>query len=373
MADERLAADGDHGPAIENNLNGNDDPTGGQGSSLASENPALVTPAETREEILSRHRKEVKELQAKEIGMKKNAAKGSKAKQKAKKKEVDEEIARLDAKMKARHMRELAGLDGSEGRKAEGRTDTNVGSDLDSLVRMVAGVGIGKGVGGEGRISKAQKRREKRSQQELEREQRIGEEQGSVPSKKAVEDGQFLKKLLPLGLQVKEVKPDGHCLYRAVEDQLRLRAPSYPTNLDSAVDFRVLRASAAQYMREHVDDFLPFVLAEAAGEEGEEASSMERFEQYCSQLESTAAWGGHLELQALAKVLHRPITVISADLPDVDIGQEFATDLGVPLQPPIRLSYHRHAFGLGEHYNSVVPLPQQLEGSSTENLLEMPA
>ncbi|GLT95817.1 hypothetical protein SLE2022_134790 [Rubroshorea leprosula] len=55
---------------------------------------------ETRDEILSRHRKEISDLQKKEIEMKKAAAKGSKAERKAKKKQVEEEISRLSAKLK---------------------------------------------------------------------------------------------------------------------------------------------------------------------------------------------------------------------------------------------------------------------------------
>lgn len=57
-------------------------------------------PKETRDEVLARHRKEIKALQGKEVELKKQAAKGSKAAQKAAKNAVDEQIAKLDASLK---------------------------------------------------------------------------------------------------------------------------------------------------------------------------------------------------------------------------------------------------------------------------------
>jgi len=57
----------------------------------------------------------VKELQAKDMEMKKAAAKGSKAEQKAKKKQVEETTAKMESEMKARHARELISLE-SDGR-----------------------------------------------------------------------------------------------------------------------------------------------------------------------------------------------------------------------------------------------------------------
>jgi OTU domain-containing protein 6 len=35
-------------------------------------------------------------------------------------------------------------------------------------------------------------------------------------------------------------------------------------------------------------------------------------------------------------------------MPTVKMGEDFAGE-------PLRVSYHRHAYGLGEHYNSLLP------------------
>lgn len=50
--------------------------------------------------------------------------------------------------------------------------------------------------------------------------------------------------------------------------------------------------------------------------------------------------------------MRRPFEVIQSEGRPVVIGDEF----GDPSSKPILLTYHRHMFGLGEHYNSVRPL-----------------
>ena len=111
------------------------------------------------------------------------------------------------------------------------------------------------------------------------------------------------------------------------------------------------------------------------------------FERYCRSVEATAAWGGQLELRALAHVLRRRIVVYSAHLPTVEMGEEYRVEEAAP---PLRVAYQcvpslwiapgrvpatgrpracclhalnacaihsasrrQHAYGLGEHYNSV--------------------
>lgn len=92
------------------------------------------------------------------------------------------------------------------------------------------------------------------------------------------------------------------------------------------------------------EQFAPFLLPEDDSEDPEQ-----HFEKYCFTLETTAAWGGHLELTALAAALQRQIKVHAVGMPTVTIGDEFA---GEGKAPPLEVCYLRHAFGLGEHYNS---------------------
>ncbi|KAI9165090.1 hypothetical protein LWI28_007464 [Acer negundo] len=298
---------------------------------------------ETRDEMLSRHRKETAQLQNKEVELKKTAAKGSKAEQKAKKKQVEEEISKKSAELKEKQAEELASL-------GYCNSNGNEKSNLDTLVKAIAGVSVNN-QHDHSKPSKSVKRREKRAQEEAAREQRIQEEQSNIVSDRVVEDEKLKRKLEPIGLAVNEIKPDGHCLYRAVEDQL-----AHLSGGTSPYTYQKLREMVAAYLRYHASNFIPFYLSENMINDDSDRSQAERFENYCKEVESTAAWGGELELRALTHCLRKHILIYSGSFPDVEMGKEYKSDGGSGLSnASIVLSYHRHAFGLGEHYNSVVP------------------
>ncbi|XP_027349928.1 deubiquitinase OTUD6B isoform X1 [Abrus precatorius] len=298
---------------------------------------------ETLDEVLSRHRKEISQLQKKEVEMKKAAARGSKAEQKAKKKQVEEEVSQLSAKLKEKQAKELAALGYNSG-------NGNEKSNLDSLVKAIAGVSV-TSQPEHTKVSKAKQRRDKKAQQEVEREQRIQAEQSDIISDREIENEKLERKLKPLGLTVCEIKPDGHCLYRAVEDQLALLSGG-----SSPYTYQELREMVATYMRKHTSDFLPFFLSENLIGSDSDESPAQKFENYCKEVESTAIWGGQLELGALTHCLKKHIMIFSGSFPDVEMGKEYKPDDGTSLSnSSIMLSYHKHAFGLGEHYNSLVP------------------
>lgn len=282
--------------------------------------------AETPEELLAKqHRKEKKDLQAKIQSMKNAVPKNDKKRRK----QLTEEITKLEADLNQKHEEEVKQLKLTTNTKAE---------------EVINGVESLKMDGGEEeevkqpRVTKAQKRREKKAAQEKERETRIAE--AEVQNLQGVRHQEGLKltqKLAQQQLQVKEISSDGHCMYRAVEDQLAQRpVPGLPMNV------KELRSRTAQHMRSHADDFLPFLTNPNTGD----MYTTDEFEKYCSDVEHTAAWGGQLELRALTHVLHLPIAVIQADSPTLKIGEEYDSE-------PITLVYMRHAYGLGEHYNSV--------------------
>ena len=106
------------------------------------------------------------------------------------------------------------------------------------------------------------------------------------------------------------------------------------------MNFQQLRERASDWIRTHAEEYRPFMV----GKE-EELISDEQFEEYCTQIVNEPVWGGNLELQALSQSLEISINVIQSDN-CVVIGEEFAKK--------IYISYHRHEYGLGEHYNSLV-------------------
>lgn len=73
----------------------------------------------------------------------------------------------------------------------------------------------------ERRIAKAQRKRDKKAAKEAERERLKEEINKSVVDMRGIELEQINNLLRADGLQVKEVMADGHCMYRAVADQLR--------------------------------------------------------------------------------------------------------------------------------------------------------
>jgi OTU domain-containing protein 6 len=103
---------------------------------------------------------------------------------------------------------------------------------------------------------------------------------------------------------------------------------------------------------DHEHDFSPFC---------ELTDSVPDYETYVDRVRSSADWGGHLELRALSIALKRPVVVYSAQsLEPLRIEEqqregesELSSDNN---DDPIRLSYHRSYYALGEHYNQVVPV-----------------
>ncbi|XP_051925239.1 deubiquitinase OTUD6B [Hippocampus zosterae] len=285
---------------------------------------------ETPEELLlKQHRREKKDLQAKIQSMKNSVPKNDKKRRK----QMTEEIAKMEAELDHKHDEEL--------RQLVSTSDTQV----EEAVNGVEGLTVEE----QPRVTKAQKRRNKKAAQERERESRIAEaEVQNLQGERHLEGVKLAEKLSSRGLQIKEISSDGHCMYRAIQDQLARRA-------ESELSVKELRCRTAAYMRGHADDFLPFLSQPDTGD----VYTAEAFEKYCNDVEHTAAWGGQPELQALSRVLRCPIEVIQADSPPISIGEEHAGD-------PITLIYMRHAYGLGEHYNSVEQLKEPADDKRAE-------
>jgi len=115
---------------------------------------------------------------------------------------------------------------------------------------------------------------------------------------------------------------------------------------DRTADFWTVRSVAAAELRARRSHFMPFV----TNENGEGGADEAHYAAYCDRVETTATWGGHLELQALAGALKVPITVYEAAANNFEAREDGCEG------NPLELSYHRHMFSLGEHYNSVVKI-----------------
>ena len=176
------------------------------------------------------------------------------------------------------------------------------------------------------------------------------EEAARLPDRRESERTHMAVLLQSHHLAEKDVRPDGHCLYSAIADQLVVAGlPLEPTpdgsstrtsddEIDHQPDYRKVRRAAADYVRHHPDHFAPFL---------EEAPDV-----YAHRIGETAEWGGHLELIAIARSYGVVIQVLQADGPLQSIRPQEATSED---GPTLWLAYYRHRYGLGEHYNSLRP------------------
>lgn len=137
-----------------------------------------------------------------------------------------------------------------------------------------------------------------------------------------------------------QITADGHCLYRALSDQLHRVA-----NKD--MTFEELRSLAASHMRAQPDDYIPFLLSDSG-----DLLDSEGFESYCNAIVGSekVVWGGNPEIVALSRALGREIVVYASDA-----VHRFGEANG---EAPLQVTFHKHYFGLGSHYNSAVPQEQ---------------
>ncbi|KAK1331907.1 hypothetical protein QTO34_007583 [Cnephaeus nilssonii] len=269
------------------------------------------------EQLVRKQRREKKELQAKIQGMKNAVPKNDKKRRK----QLTEDVAKLEAEMEQRHREELEQLKLT----AKGSQGDFDAVNISNLVLE----------NHPPRISRAQKRRDKKAALEKEQKERIAEaEIENLYGARHVESEKLAQILAARQLEIKQIPSDGHCMYRAIEDQLKER--------ECPLTVAALRSRTANYMQSHMEDFLPFLTNPNTGD----MYTPEEFGKYCDDIINTAAWGGQLELRALSHILQTPMEIIQADSPPIVVGEEYPNK-------PLILVYMRHAYGLGEHYNSV--------------------
>jgi OTU domain-containing protein 6 len=182
---------------------------------------------------------------------------------------------------------------------------------------------------------------------ELDRQKEMG---GMGPSARDLEIDRLAELYLdPNNLDIVEVPADGHCLFRAIAELLNTEVTIDDEDDDYEhilMDYRILREKCADELALHEDTLGPFCEYE------------DSFQSYVERIRTSAdAWGGHVELRALSQALNRPIIVYSATAPPLVMkGLSFEGEEENPLsefKKPLRVTYHRHYYALGEHYNYV--------------------
>ena len=331
------------------------------------------------EELQARHRKEQRDLQAKVTQKKKSATKKTR-------KGVNDECAELERQLQERQQAEIATHPvgsvpvtsdeaGEERIRPRSPEHGGISGMPDSPLPESASEppeGVGRGDQGEELKDTAQaipvtetanrtqpakkpnRQKARLAKRAAEKEALVAEaaqEATALPNLREVERAAMLKDFERYGLTEKEVRPDGHCLYSAVADQLkqigiglrpdvsgRREGDEVDTDRGELADYKVVRYAAADFIARYPDDFVPFL--------------EEPLIDYTRKIRDTAEWGGQLELLALAKAYGVGIHVLQSASRLEKIVPDQSTEAGT-----IWLAYYRHHFGLGEHYNSLRKAP----------------
>lgn len=124
-------------------------------------------------------------------------------------------------------------------------------------------------------------------------------------------------------------------MYYAISDQLDRKLTTIKT-------CEQLREACSRYMLAHQDDFIPYL---------EDVDFDEvKYRDYCERICDPTNWGGQLELKALSDALDVVIEVVQAEGGELLIGAGQSNE-----DKRLVITYHRHMYGAGEHYNSTEP------------------
>lgn len=316
------------------------------------------------DELLAKHRKEQKDLQARITQKKKSATKKTR-------RGINEECDRLQKEVTDRHKAEIAELNG-DAAPADALKDLSLhGADEPETTDAQPSPPInGSSTPTPTALEPSETPRQKKPNRQKARLARRAAEQAAQAeiaaeeaskqtdhrgNEKEVMDGVFKR----LGLSQVEITPDGHCLYSSIACQLEelgLGLKPDPSRItlsgptQSRIEtvsspkhdgYRAVRAVTADFITEHKDDF--------------EAFMEEPLDQYTHKVKLTAEWGGQLELQAIARAYGVEINVIQGDgrIEKVESGDTQELDEAERARRVIWLAYYRHTYGLGEHYNAL--------------------
>ncbi|POS73746.1 hypothetical protein DHEL01_v207860 [Diaporthe helianthi] len=349
----------------------------------------IAAPTETVEQMQARHRKEAKELQGRVTNKKKNATKKTR-------KGVNDECAEMERQMRERQAGELAGITSGhdvddhhhtqQGKpEAEDSVDENgLGDTTDLVAAKMRAMGItelaakppqqpapkppeegSSNSNGTAAGKKRNRQKERLARRAAEQEaaaEAAAQEAAGMTDHRGQERGRMTAEFARHGLEEHEIRPDGHCLFSAVADQLGLAGVSLLTPLSASgagvssggggaqtrgeeeeeePGYKIVRRAAAGYIESRGDEFAGF-LEEDLGS-------------YVRKMRDTAEWGGQLELIALASVYGVEVCVVQDGRTEVirPSGGGDGGDGDGEERKKIWLAYYRHGYGLGEHYNSL--------------------
>ncbi|CAI7567962.1 unnamed protein product [Penicillium glandicola] len=312
------------------------------------------------EELLSKHRKEQKDLQGRITQKKKSATKKTR-------KGVNDECERLQRDLSEKQQAEIAQLNGHpiEGLEDLSLEDDQPADDEDSRqdpsseepqeAEPTAGPTLEPSAPNSRKPNRQKARLARRAAEQAAQSAAAAEEAATQTNYRGNEQEVMDAVFKKLGLEEIEVTPDGHFAKQLDESGLGLRPdpsrivlqPATQSRIDTVASpqhdgYRAVRAVTADFIMEHKEDF--------------EAFMEEPLESYIRKIKLTAEWGGQLELQAIARAYGVEINVVQKDgrMEKIESGDSDSFDEEEKRKRVIWLAYYRHTYGLGEHYNALV-------------------
>jgi len=196
-----------------------------------------------------------------------------------------------------------------------------------------------------GRKRKKNKGKKSGLDNEINKQQKMQQRQQKNTLNKLNKKSKYIKKdspfkrmcnqLLPLGLELRDPRSDGNCLFRALSDQLN----------GNENDHKQYRKSIVNYMKVNHEDFAPFYIGD--------------FDKYLIKMGKDAEWGGNLELIAISKCYKVDIIIHQLDAAKYEILYPFGNALR-----SIHLAYTE-----GRHYMSVRQINDVGRGAAQEIIL----
>lgn len=294
------------------------------------------------EDLQSKHRKEQSELQGRITQKKKNTTKKTR-------KGVNDECDRLQKELQDRQQAEVDAVSGHVEKHdtnsllpEEEQTQEEVGvarRDATTIATPADHDPSCKTFLATQEVSRKPNRQKARlarrtAEQECQAAQ-AAEEASKLPDLRKQEMAEMQKHFEKLGLEEVPIRPDGHCMYSAVGILLQeIILDRGKFKAGELLSYQAVRANTARFISQHPTDFEPFL--------------EEPIDHYTNKIKNTSEWGGQLELQAIARAYAVNINVLQAD----GRVEKIESGLG-PETNQIWLTYYRHSFGLGEHYNAL--------------------
>jgi OTU domain-containing protein 6 len=143
-------------------------------------------------------------------------------------------------------------------------------------------------------FEKKQKKKEKNKRKTENKKKTEGENRKKIEEEIKISGGTERQKELnliqeqlnSLGMTLKIIASDGHCLYRSVSDQIE------EMELMKDLDYLKIRKIVSDEMKKNPNEYMPFL----EGSDGETMKEIE-FKSYCEHVENSADWGGQVELK----------------------------------------------------------------------------